>query len=710
MEEKELERRLAHKIPGADTGIEVKHSFCSICSPSCHCGIDAYVKDGKLLKVEGTQGHPMNDGLLCTKGAANRAYIYRPDRLRTPLKRAGARGEGRFEPISWEEAYDLIAENLLRLRAESGADSVAFFGGYQKWFRWQLARFAYDFGSVNYGTESSACMTANKMAWTTLTGMNAKMDMKNAKLYVAWGGGNHHSHHLAAKKAENFHRNGGKVIVVDPRNTPLAARTADLHIAVRPGTDGLLANAVAGIILRNGWQDQAYIDKYVHGFDDYAAYVTSLDLQEVSRITTVPVEKIEEMARLMGTVKPMSIEASPISLIHQTNGYQTVRAMFSLSVITGNYDTVGGNQPNIETFAHLGAGYATREEEFIEANTPAGFENRVGAKRFPLWADMVHEMQSLDLARQIHEGTPYPIRGLFALGFNYRIFPDSEYFRAALEKLDFFVTADLFMTDTVKYADVVLPTCSSLEREELKVYPGGFAKYYLPAIAPLYESRSDARILQELAERLDLDDALLRSGYRKCLEYVFEPTGYDLDALIASPLPLKAPCMRPYKPHAYIDGGCKTPTGKLELFSERVKTVGAAAGLDPLPRWYAPSYQPTEEYPFQLLAGVRIPNAIHSHLHKVPWTRSLRPEPMADMNPAAARALGIAAGDTIRLVSAFGAITVKANPTALMNQGQICMYHGYSEADVNTLLDRNNVDPYSGFAGYKNGICAVEKL
>ena len=121
----ELERRIKAKIPGPDTGIEVRHTMCDICSPGMHCGINAYIKDGKVIKIEGIDGHPSNDGRLCTKGMANREYIYREDRIKTPLRRVGKRGEGRFEPISWEEAYAEIAKGLNRCKEKYGAESVA---------------------------------------------------------------------------------------------------------------------------------------------------------------------------------------------------------------------------------------------------------------------------------------------------------------------------------------------------------------------------------------------------------------------------------------------------------------------------------------------------------------------------------------------------------------------------------------------------------
>ena len=148
----DLERRIKAKIPGEDTGIEVKRSLCAICSPGHHCGVDCYVKDGKIIRVEGTQEHPYNHGKLCTKGSSLRNYVYRADRIKTPLKRVGKRGEGKFEPISWDEAYAIIAENLLKTREKYGASSVAFFSGYCKWYRPILHRMAHVFGSVNFAT------------------------------------------------------------------------------------------------------------------------------------------------------------------------------------------------------------------------------------------------------------------------------------------------------------------------------------------------------------------------------------------------------------------------------------------------------------------------------------------------------------------------------------------------------------------------------
>ena len=206
----ELERKIKAKIPGPDTGIEVRHTICDICSPGMHCGINAYIKDGKVIKIEGIDGHPSNDGRLCTKGLSNRQYIYREDRVLTPLKRVGKRGEGKFEPITWDEAYAEIAKGLNAAKAKYGAESVAFYSGYSKWYRQMLRRLAYAFGSPNYGCESSACYTAAFMAWKVAAGEQGKPDMANSDLFLGWAFNPFYSSYMKARRAMALKEKGLK--------------------------------------------------------------------------------------------------------------------------------------------------------------------------------------------------------------------------------------------------------------------------------------------------------------------------------------------------------------------------------------------------------------------------------------------------------------------------------------------------------------------
>lgn len=606
------EQLIKAKIPGKETGIEIRRTICDICCPSFHCGIDAYVKDGRVIKVEGTKGHPMSDGLLCTKGLSNREYIYRRDRILTPLKRVGERGEGKFQEITWEEAYRICAEKLNGWKEKEGADSVLFFGGYTKWFRPWLHRLAFSFGTENYATESSTCFTSGFMAWKIATGRGAKGDMAHCGVYLGWAFNPYHSRYLNGKKADEAKARGVKFIIVDPRITPAVEKLADIHLRPRGGTDGALALAMANILIQNNWIDREYIDQYVEGFDAFAEYVSGFNESNLEAITGVP---------------------------------------YSQAV----------------------------------------------------------EAQATDMARQILEEKPYPIRAVVALGMNLRMLPDTENIIRALKKLDFFVDTDLFMTDAAKYADIVLPACSSFERGEFKTYPGGYAVYTNPVIEPLGQAKSDAQILCELAEALGLDDELLKSGYENCIRYMIRNLSVTVEDLKANPLPTLVPERKPYQEGAYIRGGLDTKSGKFELDSSLIKDH-PEWGLDSLPT-YCDSLDGADEekYPFALCAGARIPNAIHSRLHEVPWVRSLRPHPTADISLEDGKRLGIREGDDMEIYTEKGSITVKAHPTARVLPGTVYMYHGYREANVNGLLDGNHLDPYCGFPSYRSARCGIRK-
>lgn len=163
-----------------------------------------------------------------------------------------------------------------------------------------------------------------------------------------------------------------------------------------------------------------------------------------------------------------------------------------------------------------------------------------------------------------------------------------------------------------------------------------------------------------------------------------------------------------FVPRGYLDHGCATRTGRLELWSELIALCGEE--YDPLPKYTPPAQLPNKDHPFVLMTGVRIPNAIHSRLHTVPWARALRPEASADISREDAQALGIERGDKIRIRSEKGGITVSANPTAMIAPGQVYLFHSYPEADAAALLGAETLDPYSGFPGYLSGRCAIEKV
>ena len=696
-------KKLRAKIPGEDTGIVTRSSVCDVCAPGPHCGVTCYVKDGTLLKVEGTAEHPTNHGLLCPRGQALRQYVYRKDRVLTPLRRVGKRGEGKFEPITWDEAYAEIVSRLNKVKAEYGPSSVAFYSGYNKWYRLLLQRLAYSFGSVNYGTESSSCFTSTIMSWRCATGESFVLpDLGRAGVFLGWCFNPYHSGYLGAIGAEKAKARGMKIIVIDPRVTPAVEKLADLHLRIKPGTDCALALCLGRELIVHDWVDHDYIEKYVHGYEEYKAYVMDFTPEMAEEITGVPAEQIRLAARMIHENMPLAINQSGAAMVHHVNGMQTHRAVMALSALMGTYDRPGGMIPTPLTYAHSMAGFSTLDHEFPLEKYPDGQPRPVGALRFPLWDKLVGEMQGCDLARQITEGTPYPVKALWAHGMNFRMFNASTHLEAALKELDFFVDIDLFLTDSAKLADIVLPCCSSLEREEFKVFGGGFGQWTEPVIAPLGQSRPDDEILCELARRLNLDDDLLKSGPEACVRHILRETRIDVDALKQNrqfPQKLDVDVI-PVGQH-----GFHTPTGKFELWSTAIHGI---PGLDALPTYReCLNDADPEAYPFTLVSGARLPFALHSRLHDVPWLRSLRPQPTADLNDRDAAALGIRAGNPITLSTTAGSITVAANPTLRVKRGTVHMYHGYREADVNAIIPAGHNDPYSGFPGYRSVRCAV---
>ncbi len=705
------EKAIKAKLPGLDTGIEIKHSVCDICTPGPQCGLNVYVKDNQILKVEGMPGFPGSNGKLCTKGAANRQYIYREDRIHTPMKRVGERGSKDFVPISWDEAYDLIEKNLSSIRREYGAESVIWFTGYTKWIRPWLRRMCNSFGGHNYMTESSTCFRSGRMANETIFGRDVRGDMMGGPhLIVGWACNPFINAYPMGKGYVRAKENGAKIIIIDVRHTQAAEKLADLFMQPKIGTDAVLAHAIANIIIQNGWQNQEFIDKYAHGYEAYKEMVSKYDLDTAERITGVPRKDIKKAAKWMSHISPAMISPNN-GIVHHVNGYNTHRAVMCLNVITGNFDKPGTVLPVFDTFIDMASGFDSHEEEFMnETRTPKTMP-QVGEERFPLWNIMTEDGQTMDLPRQILEGTPYEIHAMAAFGVNTMIFPETELFRKAMKKLDFIFATDLFWTEACSYADVVLPVCSSVERSEAKFYGGGFFYYTSPAIKPLYESRDDVEIITELARRLCPEDKILCSGYYECMKYMFREMPEEIEAAKKSGLPYRSARFRPYKPGSYLENGPKTPTGKLELYSELIAGINPSYNLNPLPEYYDGNLgMDPEKYPFVIMTGARLPHTLHSRLHKVPWLRSLRPDPMVDINPADAARLGIKQGDRVRIYNSTGEIHVLANLTEVSNVGDLHFIHGYQEANATDLIPGDALDPYSGFPSFKQVRCAIEKM
>ena len=232
---------------------------------------------------------------------------------------------------------------------------------------------------------------------------------------------------------------------------------------------------------------------------------------------------------------------------------------------------------------------------------------------------------------------------------------------------------------------------------------------------PLYESKSDADILCELARAMDLDDELLKGGYEACVEWIIDGCGLTLADLKTSSLPMKVPTAQwPVKPGKYLKEGFKTRTGKFEFYSTAIAAIDPKYGLDPLPSYVdSLADQDDEEtrmaYPFYFCTGARKPYAIHSRLHDTPWIRTLQPKPTCEISKQDAVHMDLKDGDTVTISSPYGCIDMKVKTTSKIKPGVVLALPGYTKANVNELLGRDHLDPYSGFPGYKGMRCNITK-
>ena len=328
---------------------------------------------------------------------------------------------------------------------------------------------------------------------------------------------------------------------------------------------------------------------------EYRAYAAEFTLERAEEITGVPAAKIHDAAVLYATSKPATMMGGGMPVVHQDQrGPVRTRGHPALAGLTGNFDVPGGNISKPFSWLEVaGAGFQTREHEFEVPRPWSAAPPRLGAERFPVWTEMINQAQGMDLPRQINSGEPYPLRAMVAFGMNYRMWPDSlGLHRNAVKKLEFIVDVDLFLTDTAKYADIVLPTCSSVERSELRCYPQKYVVFTTPVIEPLGESRSDTDIIFALAEKLGIDyqvqaaagqgptagvpGAYLPNGapdfqaatLEAAFDWNLEPSGMRIAELETHPAGMPVPGSDPRPPTGDTRNPASArPSGKMEFSS-----------------------------------------------------------------------------------------------------------------------------------------------
>jgi anaerobic selenocysteine-containing dehydrogenase len=639
-----------------------------------------HIKGGKVTRVTGDPGHPMNRGYICVKGRAQPELLYHPDRLKYPLKRKGERGEGKWQRVSWNNALDEIAAGFKKVQEKYGAESIAVMTGTGPRTGNNTARlFCLVFGTPNrISVDNHICFAPSTVAETCTYGVMTTMmeigpDYDHAECIMVWGANPLASHPPRGQEIVRAKRErGARLIVIDPRRTELAAM-ADLWLQIRPGTDVALALAMINVIIDEELYDKEFVAEWCYGFEELRNHVRNFPPEKVAAITWLSPEIIKEAARLYATTRPAVLHHR-IGLEHNINSTQADRAMAILIALTGNLDIKGGN-----LFQFLPAGFTNPCNKL---NLPPAVQaKRIGEKEFPLARGFVHCALAVEA---MLEGRPYPLRAIYNTTGNPVVnMQDSKKMWQALKSLDLLVVADFFMQPTAELADYVLPTSTWLEKDDMGDFPNLMYTNYIAAgqkaIEPLYECWDDRKILIELGKRIDWPGRVLLP-WRDVNELN--------DAMVADmgmtfkELQEKGYVIEPMRYRKYAAEGFSTPTGKVELYSTRLEEYG----YDPLPTFHEPPESPVStpeilpEYPLILITGGRDISHFNSEGRQIPDLRERLPEPFIDIHPDTAREAGIKEGDWVYLSTpqAEGErVKFKARLTTDIQPGVVHAPHGW---------------------------------
>jgi len=665
--------------------IQIVKSACGLCLS--YCGVLVTVKDGKAVEIKGDPEGLPNQGGLCRIGLASLEYLYHPDRLKHPLKRIGERGEGKWKQISWNEAFSLAADALNKVKQEHGSEAVVMAHGSAKGFMdTYLVRLANAFGTPNVTFLGNVCHIPKMLACEITFGFLPAAEYGHPPACtVVWGDNNANTGFLVHRNLSQAVNRGTKLIVIDPLETE-TAKKADLWLQVRPGSDLLLALGMMNVIIDEGLYDKDFVNRWTVGFDKLKAHVQDYPPDRVAERTWIPAELITKAARLYATNKPAHIEWSN-ALDHNVNSFPTCRALAILMALTGNLGVPGGE---IET---LGSGFRYGDSrdsqqsvnrmlwrfssvlELRDAIPREKRQNKVGAD-----LNMIPDFRYVlpqSVIKSILEGDPYYIHAAYIQASNpLSSWPNLQETYKALKKLDFLVVSDMFMTPTAALADVVFPVASYLEYDSIAVQPSGRLAQVQQKVAQIGDCRSDYEIINGLAKKLGLGEYFWES-VDDFWDAVVEPVGLTFEEFKKIGR-FTGGQNQPKQYKRYEQGGFRTPSGKVELYSSQLQDWG----LDPLPIYYEPPETPysapelIEEYP--LLCTTRKAAAYrHSGGRQIPSLRNSHPDPVIIIHPETAVELEIEDGDWVYIETKRGKTKQKANLSEGVDRRVVVLDHAW---------------------------------
>ncbi len=669
------------------------------------CGLLIHVEDGKIVRVEGDPDSPLNQGTMCAKGIAQVERLNHPDRLRYPLKRAGARGEGRWERISWEEALSMIAQKIQENIDRGEQRAIAFAQGTPKGLElYMMIRLANLLKVAHIATPGSICHMPRETAALITCGFFPVPDYDHPPaLVLVWGSNLFQTNEegVIGSQLRRALDRGAKLITIDPRRTLLASR-ADLWLQPRPGSDLALALGMLKVIVEEGLYDERFVQKWTVGFEELRVLLQEYPLPRVSTLTWVSEDKITAAARLYAGTRPACIQWGN-ALEHNINSVQSARALMILKAVCGNLDAPGGNVNRVGPAV-------LRPGEFVLGKSFPDKREKLLGPEFRL-ATMMGFTPSQLIVKAILSGRPYPIRMMYIQGGN----PLLSYANAAetfqaLKNLDFLAVAEIFMTPTAQLADIVLPTATNFEFDDVGHYglPHGFILARPKVVNPPEECWPDLWILNELGKKLGQEKSFWPTP-RACLDDVLKPAGLTYEDLKKVGI-LKGQ----WTYRSYEDRGFNTPSGKVEISSSKFKEWG----YDPVPVFREileapePDAAGVQDYPL-LLTSAKDPNYFHSAYRNISSLRRLSPEPLVFLHPETAQKSNIRQGDWARIETRMGTIRQKVAFSADLDPRVVVAAYGWwfperkdlelcgwKESNINILTENN--PPYEPTIGSTN--------
>ncbi len=472
-----------------------KITACSLDCPDS-CSLEVTVENGQMVAIDAAVNgaNPFTNGWICAKVKQTPRLLHGPDRVTTPLRRSGPKGAGEFVEVTWDEALDVFADRIGKAVETHGWQSVVpylYSSSAGNLGRHGLSPLVWEhFGAAR--TDITICAATVTEAWERTYGAMPSADpddIRHSQLVVVWGANPNVSHPHLAPVIEERRRAGAKVIVVDPRRTPIAAR-ADLHVAVRPGTDGVLAMAIAALLHRNGHIDRGFVERWVDGCDEYLAACEQWTPALAAEICGVAASDIERFAEMYGTIRPAMLRVG-WGQERNRNGGSASRAVFALPALAGQFGTPGSG-----VFNSIDGGKGYEDEAVrrgIVGDVPEPERRAINMNR---------------LGRILVDDEGGRVEVLFVQGSNpAATCPEQAVVLQGLGRDDLFtVVHDLTMTDTAHFADLVLPATSQFEVDEVVGSYGSFVMQEAPPVIPrVGESRTNDEVSVGVGIRLGLD-------------------------------------------------------------------------------------------------------------------------------------------------------------------------------------------------------------